>query len=88
MEYKNFKVKIKDIIPQQHYLSRDKYEKVKKYMDNNQSYGDIYVIEYKNKIFSVDGHHRLLYLYKNGIDIHVWGAGWEKALITNYRTKH
>ncbi len=37
-------------------------------MTDNDDYGIIYVIEYKNKIFSVDGHHRLFYLYQKGIE--------------------
>ena len=36
-------------------------------MDNFNNYGDIFVIYYKNHYFSVDGHHRLFYLYKLGI---------------------
>lgn len=67
MKFKHMKVKLMDIIPQQHYLSIDKYNSIKKTITDLNDYGDIYVIEYKNKIFSVDGHHRLYYLYKNGI---------------------
>ncbi|MCK5731472.1 MAG: hypothetical protein KAH13_00485 [Tenericutes bacterium] len=67
MKYKRFKMKIKDIIPQQHYLSVDKYNTVKENMMSIDVYGDIFVIEYKNKIFSVDGHHRLFHLYKNDV---------------------
>ena len=67
MKYKYFRMGIKDIIPQQHYLSVDKYNIIKKNMTDTDSYGDIFVIEYKNRIFSVDGHHRLFYLYKQGV---------------------
>jgi len=67
-KFKYFKLNIKDIIPQQHYLCREKYNQVVKYMTDNDDYGIIYVIEYKNKIFSVDGHHRLFYLYQKGIE--------------------
>lgn len=61
------KVKLMDIIPQQHYLSTDKYNLIKKTLINLDDYGKIYVIEYKGKIFSIDGHHRLYHLYKNSI---------------------
>ncbi|MCK4551976.1 MAG: hypothetical protein KAU02_03590 [Tenericutes bacterium] len=68
MKYKYFRMRIEDIIPQQHYLSVDKYNAVKENMTKINVYGDIFVIEYKNKIFSVDGHHRLFYLYKMGVE--------------------
>lgn len=58
---------INDIIPQQHYLSYEKYDKVIESFKDFKSYGDIYVIRYRNIWFSVDGHHRLYYLYKNGV---------------------
>lgn len=67
MKYKRFKMNLEDIIPQQHYLSVDKYNVVREKMNDISIYGDIYVIEYRNKIFSVDGHHRLYFLYQNGI---------------------
>lgn len=67
MEFKHFRININEIIPSQHFLSFEKYEKVKAYMENEFDYGVIFVIEYKNKIFSVDGHHRLYYLYEQGI---------------------
>jgi len=69
IRYKYLLLPIESIIPQQHYLSKEKLDKAKIYIDNNQDYGKIYVIEYKNKIFSVDGHHRLFYLYQQGIRV-------------------
>ncbi|AUD64101.1 hypothetical protein BK010_10565 (plasmid) [Tenericutes bacterium MO-XQ] len=67
MKYKRYQININNIIPQQHYLSRDKYKSVEKSKLDLSDYGDIFVIEYKDKVFSVDGHHRLFYLYKNGV---------------------
>lgn len=67
MKFKYMRVKLIDIVPQQHYLSRDKLEKVSEFLSANNDYGKIYVIEYKNCIFSVDGHHRLFWLYLNNI---------------------
>ncbi|HHX79347.1 MAG TPA: hypothetical protein GX695_06360 [Acholeplasmataceae bacterium] len=40
---------------------------MKNRLKNSLDYGNIYVIEYKNKIFSIDGHHRLYYLFEKGI---------------------
>ncbi len=56
-----------DIIPQQHYLSTQKVEQVRKQYDKTKKYGVLYVIEYRGRIFSVDGHHRLFVLYENGV---------------------
>lgn len=67
MKYRKFSIMISDIIPQQHYLSRVKLEAVSQFLDKGGEYGDIYVIIYKNKVFSVDGNHRLYYLYDKGI---------------------
>lgn len=72
MKYKHIKVSIFDIIPQQHYLSTDKYKSVKDSEVSEDNYGDIFIIEYKGKMFSVDGHHRLFYLFKLGVtDVNV-----------------
>ena len=67
MTHKRFTVELKTIVPQQHYLSTEKYHKVKKSLEEMDGYGDIYVIEYKDRIFSVDGHHRLYCLYEQGV---------------------
>ena len=67
MKYKYMNVNLMDIIPQQQYLSIDKYNSIKKVCVNLNDYGDIFVIEYKGNIFSVDGHHRLYHLYKKGV---------------------
>ncbi len=68
MTHKRFMVELKSIVPQQHYLSTEKYHKVKKALEEMDGYGDIYVIEYKDRIFSVDGHHRLYCLYEQGVE--------------------
>ncbi|QVK16827.1 ParB/RepB/Spo0J family partition protein [Mycoplasmatota bacterium] len=68
MKCDRFNIKIKDIIPQQHFLSQTKLNKVIKSFEAHDSYGDIYVIKYDNLIFSVDGHHRLFYLYNIGVE--------------------
>jgi hypothetical protein len=67
-KYKHMRVNLKYIAPHQHYLSKDKYESVEKSDISLDSYGDIYVIEYKDKLFSVDGHHRLYWLYNHNVD--------------------
>lgn len=67
MEYKDIKISLDNIIPSQHYLSIKKYNDVKNNFKDRLDYGIIYVIEYKKKIFSVDGHHRLYYLFEKGI---------------------
>ena len=68
MKVEKRKVKLLEIIPQQHYLSKDKYEAVCKWLSDREDYGDLYVMDYKGQLFSIDGHHRLLYLYKKGIE--------------------
>ena len=67
MEYKYIKISLDNIIPAQHFLSIKKYKQMKNRLKNRLDYGNIYVIEYKNKIFSIDGHHRLYYLFEKGI---------------------
>ena len=64
---KLMKLDINHIIPQQHYLSTYKYNSIVDYFRDTNDYGDIWVIEHRNRYFTVDGHHRLLYLYKNGV---------------------
>lgn len=68
MKYERFIIKLMDIIPQQHYLSKTKLNKVIKSFEEYDSYGDIYVMSYDGSIFSIDGHHRLFYLYNIGIE--------------------
>ncbi len=67
MKVKRYTLDILDIIPQQHYLSTQKYDQVKRYMEKTKDYGNIFVIEYKRKFFSVDGHHRLFVLFEKGV---------------------
>lgn len=67
MKLRRFKININEIIPQQHYLSKVKLERVSKSFDEYDSYGDIFVIEYQGSVFSVDGHHRLFHLYNQGV---------------------
>lgn len=64
-----FEIDIKDIIPGQHYLSELKYSKIQETLKDIplEEVGDIYVIKYKDKVFSIDGHHRLFYLFKQGV---------------------
>ncbi|XMB86180.1 GNAT family N-acetyltransferase [Mycoplasmatota bacterium WC44] len=66
-KYLYYELDIEDIIPQQHYLSRDKVDKTTKSFGKYEGYGNIYVIKYRDKFFSIDGHHRLYHLYKKGI---------------------
>lgn len=68
MQTKTFKVNILDIVPQQHFLAQYKIDSISDYFKNTDDYGIIYVIEYKNKIYLIDGHHRLYYLYKKGVE--------------------
>ncbi len=67
MKFRRFKININDIIPQQHYLSKVKLDRVAKSFDEYDSYGDIFVIDYKDCVYSVDGHHRLYHLYNRGV---------------------
>lgn len=67
MKYKHFKLQMENIVPLQHYLSADKYRSLLNSNISVDDYGDIYVIEYKGKFFSVDGHHRLFWLYKQNV---------------------
>lgn len=68
MTYKRFTINIADIKPQQHYLSKNKLDRVLKSFDEYDSYGDIFVILYRNSVFCVDGHHRLYHLYNQGVE--------------------
>ncbi|MCT4660959.1 MAG: hypothetical protein N4A40_03785 [Tissierellales bacterium] len=68
MSEKHFTVPLKDIIPQQHYLCQEKLDKVRLDFEKFDNPGKIYVIFYKDKIFSIDGHHRLFHLFELGID--------------------
>lgn len=65
---KKFNIKIKDIKPQQHYLSKFKLDEVNTSFHSYESYGEIYVISYRGQFFSIDGHHRLYLLYKKGVE--------------------
>jgi len=67
MEKIKYKVNINGIIPAQHYLSQEKLRKTKESFLEYPSYGAIYIILYKNKYFSIDGHHRLYHLQQEGI---------------------
>ena len=67
MKFRRLKININEIIPQQHYLSKVKLDRVLKSFDEYDSYGDIFVIDYKGSIYSVDGHHRLFHLYNQGV---------------------
>lgn len=67
MKRKQFNVSIDSIIPGQHYLSKEKYNRISTYFEKTSSYGTIYVIQYKDKLFSIDGNHRLYYLYNHGV---------------------
>ncbi len=58
---------IDEIIPQQHYLNLNKLNKVEIDFNKYESYGEILVMVYKNKFFSIDGHHRLYYIRKNNL---------------------
>ncbi|WDV47225.1 hypothetical protein PV797_05840 [Clostridiaceae bacterium M8S5] len=66
-KYVRFNIFIKDIIPQQHYLSLSKLNKIINTFDDYKDHGDIFVIKYKDKIFSVDGHHRLFHMSNQGV---------------------
>lgn len=68
MKFKRFTINIIDIIPQQHYLSKPKLNRVLKSFDEYDSFGDIFVILYKDLVFCVDGHHRLYHLYHQGVE--------------------
>lgn len=68
MKFKRFTINIADIIPQQHYLSKPKLDRVLKSFDEYDSCGDIFVILYKGSVFCVDGHHRLYHLYHQGVE--------------------
>ena len=67
-KFKRFTINIDEIIPQQHFLSKDKLDKVTKEWNDFETYGDIFVIQYKGRYFSVDGHHRLYQLFLQDIE--------------------
>ena len=67
LKHEKFILNISTIIPQQHYLSKTKLDHVRNTWDKHSDYGEINVIKYNNKYFSVDGHHRLYHMYQLGI---------------------
>ncbi|RXV61883.1 GNAT family N-acetyltransferase [Fusibacter sp. A1] len=60
-------LEIEEIIPQQHFLSDEKLRSALASFETYESIGDIFVIRYLDKWFSIDGHHRLLHLYRQGV---------------------
>lgn len=67
IEISKYKLNLYEIISAQHYLSQENLEKTNKSFIEYHSYGVIYIILYKNKYFSIDGHHRLYHLYQQWI---------------------
>ena len=63
----SFSLMIDEIVPQQHYLSEAKLEKVKFDFEKYEDIGKIYVINYNNKFYSIDGHHRLFIAKQRGV---------------------